>query len=85
MVWTYTSKSNKNQNFHILFRNSWLHGYRNLKCYMWVIRNFRQIRPGDRKFKFQLNFYEEKLATIIYPRAKEELQIVSDVFATNRN
>lgn len=37
---------------------------------MWVIRNFRQIRPGDRKFKFKLNFYEEKLATIIYPRAK---------------
>lgn len=39
---------------------------------MWVIRNFRQICPVDRKRKFKLNFYGEKLATIIYPGGKRE-------------
>lgn len=40
-----------------------------------------------REFKFKLNFYEEKLAGILYPAAKRGTSdmLVSDVFVKNMN
>lgn len=40
-----------------------------------------------RKFKFKLNFYEEKLAGILYPGAKRGTAdiLVSDIFVKNMN
>lgn len=40
-----------------------------------------------REFKFKLNFREEKLARILYPRAKRGTSdmLVSDVFVKNMN
>lgn len=40
-----------------------------------------------REFKFKLNFYEEKLAGLLYPAAKRGTsdRLVSDVFVKNMN